>query len=429
MEPKRFPPGFLWGTATAAHQVEGQNTNNQWWDWEQQPGRIWHGDKSGDACDWWRNAEADFDRMAALGQNAHRLSVEWSRIEPREGTFDPAALARYRAMLQGLHDRGITPMVTLHHFTNPRWLEAQGGWLHPETPARFARFVERMIDALGDLCQLWCTINEPLMYAAQSYLLGNFPPGKADIASTFRVAAAMLRGHTMAASVIHRADPALRVGLTHYLRIFDPATPAPQDIAVAAAQDTLFNGLLLHALRTGRALPPLGRGTVSDELRASCDFFGLNYYSRDRVAFDWRYPRELFGRRFTPPGVPQSDITREGTPYGEIYPEGMERALRRVARLGLPIYITETGLPDADDDQRPGFLLSHLAAIHRAITAGVDVRGIFLWTLVDNFEWADGWGLRFGLYALDERTQQRTLRRSGALYAALARASAIPGNT
>ena len=124
MTPKRFPPGFLWGTATSAHQVEGQNTNNQWWDWEQQPGRIWHGDKSGDACDWWRNAETDFDRMTALGQNAHRLSIEWSRIEPCEGMFDPAALARYRAMLQGLRDRGITPMVTLHHFTNPRWLEA-----------------------------------------------------------------------------------------------------------------------------------------------------------------------------------------------------------------------------------------------------------------------------------------------------------------
>ena len=140
MRPRSFPPGFLWGAATGAHQVEGQNSNNQWWDWEQQPGRIWHGDRSGEACGWWRDPEPDFDRAAALGQNAHRLSIEWSRIEPREGVFDDAALDRYRAMLLSLRRRGITPMITLHHFTNPRWLEAQGGWLHPATPQRFARF-------------------------------------------------------------------------------------------------------------------------------------------------------------------------------------------------------------------------------------------------------------------------------------------------
>ena len=193
MAPRRFPSGFLWGTATAAHQVEGGNINNQWWDWEQQPGRIYNGDCSGDACGWWRDAEPDLDRAAALGQNAHRLSIEWSRIEPRDGVFDDAALARYRELLEALRQRGLEPMVTLHHFTNPRWLEECGAWLHPDTPRRFARFVARAVAALGDLCQLWCTINEPIVYAAQSYLRGGWPPGVKDGRTALRVAAAAVK--------------------------------------------------------------------------------------------------------------------------------------------------------------------------------------------------------------------------------------------
>jgi beta-glucosidase len=428
MAPRRFPPGFLWGAATAAHQVEGQNDNNQWWDWEQRPGKIWHGDRSGDACGWWRDPTPDLDRAAALGHNAHRLSIEWSRIEPREGVFDRAAIERYRAMLSALHGRGIAPMITLHHFTNPRWLEARGGWLHPETPARFAYFAARAVAELGDLCRLWCTINEPIVYATYSYLLGEWPPGISDVIATFRVAAALLHGHAAAARAIRQANPALRVGIVHHMRLFDPATRSPLDFAAAAAQDYLFNGAALVALHTGRLPPPLGLGVVPG-LRDSCDFIGLNYYTRDFVAFDPRLPQEIFGRRFTPPGAPHSDAGRDAKPYGEIYPDGLYRALRRVARLGLPIYITETGLPDADDSRRPQFILEHLAAIHRAIEAGVDVRGVFLWSLVDNFEWAEGWGLRFGLYALDERTGERRLRPSGALYAAIARANALPSPT
>jgi beta-glucosidase len=428
MAPRRFPPGFLWGTATAAHQVEGGNTNNQWWDWEQQPGRIWNGDRSGDACGWWRDPEPDLDRAAALSQNAHRLSIEWSRIESRDGVFDDAALARYRELLEALRRRGLEPMVTLHHFTNPRWLEQRGGWLHPDTPRRFARFAARAVAALGDLCRLWCTINEPMVYAAESYLLGVWPPGVKDVRAALRVAKALLRGHVAAADAIRKTDSQLRIGIVHHLRLFDPASRAPQDRAVAAAQDYLFNGVLLHALRTGRLLPPLEGGlSVWPALRDSCDFLGLNYYTRDHVAFDPRLPGELFGRRFTPPGAPQSDLLSDGKSYGEIYPEGLYHGLRRVARLGLPIYITETGLPDAADDRRPRFLLDHLAAVHRAIQEGVDVRGVFFWTLVDNFEWAEGWGPRFGLYALDQRTQARRLRRSGALYAAIALANALPG--
>ena len=166
-----FPKGFKWGTASAAHQVEGNNTNSQWWAWEQLPGKIANGDKSGLACDWWNNAEADFDRMVDMGLNAHRLSIEWSRIEPRDGVFDEAAIERYRAILLGLRRRGIEPMVTLHHFSNPIWLEERGGWIEEQVVVpRFERFVRKVVRALGDLCDLWCTLNEPNIYALMGYL-------------------------------------------------------------------------------------------------------------------------------------------------------------------------------------------------------------------------------------------------------------------
>jgi len=427
MAPRRFPAGFLWGTATSAHQVEGGNTN-QWSEWERQLGHIWRGQRSGDACNWWRDAEADFDRAAALGQNAHRLSIEWSRIEPSEGTFDQHALERYRQMLRGLRQRGIEPMVTLHHFTDPLWLANDGGWLDARTPARFARFAEHAVRALGDLCSLWCTINEPVICATQGYLNGEFPPGMRDIGATLQVVRNMLLGHAAAATAIRNISPLHRVGLVHHVRPLDPASLSPLDFAVSALYDYLFNGVVIEALRTGRIPPPLASGIRSTPgLAGSCDFFGLNYYTREHVAFDLGAAAALFGRHFTPPHALQSDAGKAGATYGEIYPTGLYRALKRAQRLGVPIYITETGLPDADDDVRPQFLLDHLAAVHRAIEHGIDVRGFFVWSLIDNFEWAEGWGLRFGLYAVDETTQQRTLRPSGALYAAIARANAIPG--
>jgi beta-glucosidase len=428
MAPRRFPPGFLWGTASSSHQHEGQNTNNQWWAWEQQPGRIWHGDKSGDACGWWRDIEPDLDRAAALGLNAHRLSIEWSRIEPQDGVFDPHAIARYREMLLSLRRRGLTPMVTLHHFTNPLWIEARGGWLHPATPQRFAEYVAYAVRELGDLCDLWCTINEPTVYVGMSYLDGHWPPGGRSLRLTRRVLVALLRGHAAAAAEVHRAGPHHRVGIVHNFHLMHPGSTRLRDRVVAWLADTVVNEVIIHAVRTGRIARPVGAGVrVVPGLAGSCDFFGLNYYSRSWITLDLFAPGWTFSRAFTPTHVEQSDLNARGVTYGEIYPAGLYQALRRLHRLRIPIYITETGLPDHDDDQRPRFLLNHLAEVYRALRAGVDVRGVFIWSLLDNFEWSDGWALRFGLYAFDEQTGERRLRPSGALYAAIARANAIPG--
>jgi len=415
-----FPADFQWGVATAAHQVEGNNQTSDWWAWEQQQGRIKQGHTSGLACNWWANAEADFDRAADLGVSALRLSVEWARVEPRPGTFDEHALGRYAEMLQGLHERGIEPMVTLHHFSSPRWLADQGGWENPEVVSLFARYVRRVVESLRDHCDLWCTINEPNVYAVEGYLDGIFPPGKSDLRAAMRVLRNMLKGHAAAYRTIHDVQKDARVGLAHNMRIFDPANPRSfLDRRVARAIDRFYNQTILTALTRGRWVTPVGFG-LAWKLRHTLDWVGLNYYTRDLVAFDRKLPRSLYGRR-----LHSSDAEMLDGEYGEFYPVGMYRCLERLAQLGLPIYVTENGIPDAGDDQRPRYLLTHLHQIWRALQNNCPIRGYYHWTLVDNFEWSEGWTLRFGLIALDPRTQTRSLRKSAQLYREITMSNAI----
>lgn len=415
-----FPADFQWGVATSAHQVEGNNQTNDWWAWEQQQGRIKEGHTSGLACDWWENAEVDFDRAADLGVSALRLSVEWARIEPRPGTFDDRAIARYAEMLQGLRERGIEPMVTLHHFSSPRWLADQGGWENPETVSLFARYVRKVVKPLSAYCDLWCTINEPNVYAVEGYLDGVFPPGKSDLKVAMRVLRNMLRAHAAAYRAIHDVQKDARVGLAHNMRVFDPANPRSSlDRRVARVLDRVYNQAILTALVKGWWVVPVGFGPAW-KLRRTLDWVGLNYYTRDLVAFDRGLPRSLFGRR-----LHSSDAELLDGNYGEFYPEGMYRCLQRLASLRLPIFVTENGIPDEDDDQRPRYLLSHLHQIWRALQNNCPVRGYYHWTLVDNFEWAEGWTLRFGLIALDRKTQARSLRKSAQLYREITGVNAI----
>jgi beta-glucosidase len=317
-------------------------------------------------------------------------------------------------------------MVTLHHFTNPHWLERQGAWLNRRTPHHFARYVGYALSKLGDLCELWCTVNEPTIYAAMSYLHGHWPPGRYNIVAARMVLVALLKAHAAAMRAIHDAGPQHRAGIVHNLHIVDPSTPRVADVLIAKFSDILANDAVLNALRTGRILPPFGYGMREIPGMRESDFIGINYYSRSWVAFDLHRPREFFSRSYMPDHVEQSDITSQGHSYGEVYPEGLYRALKRVAKLKLPIYITETGLPDHDDDLRPRFILNHLSSVHRALQEGVDVRGVFIWSLIDNFEWSEGWELRFGLYGFNEKTGERSLRPSGALYAIISRANALP---
>jgi beta-glucosidase len=415
-----FPSDFRWGVATAAHQIEGNNIHNDWWAWEQGEGRIKQGHRSELACDWWQNAELDFDHAAAMGLNALRLSIEWSRVEPRPGVFDDSTLERYNQMLQGLRARGIEPMITLHHFTSPGWLAEQGGWENLETIPLFARFVRRVIEALGQHCDLWCTINEPNTYSFMGYLLGVFPPGQSDFKAAMRVMRHLLAGHAAAYREIHALQPQARVGLAHNMRVFDPANPRSWlDRRAAQTADKAFNQSPLTALTQGRWTRPLGFG-LAWQLRRTLDWIGLNYYTRDLVAFDRARRQALFTHQFS---ATDAELLDSG--HAEFYARGMFRCLRRLAHLGLPIYVTENGIPDDGDDQRPRYLLTHLHQMWHAIQLCYPVMGYYHWTLVDGFEWDQGWTRRFGLIAFDPDTQVRTPRRSADLYAEIAQANAI----
>jgi beta-glucosidase len=415
-----FPKNFRWGTTTAAHQVEGGNTFNDWWRWEQE-GHIKDGSSSEVACDWWQNAEADLDRMAALGQNAHRLSVEWSRVEPHEGQWDGAAIDRYRELLTGLRDRGIEPMVTLHHFSTPQWFTDQGGWENADLAlSRFPRYAEKVAGALGDLADLWCTFNEPNNHVLMGWLWGQWPPGRSDFGLAMEVMHTLLKCHAATYHLIHELSPTSRVGLASHFVIFDPADPDSWlDRQAAGWQDTMFNQATLSALSRGR-LPWRTRRPFIHGVKGTFDWIGMNYYYRRRVAFDSRRGNALFGRMVVPEG---GEEPIEG--MGEVYAKGIVRLAKRLSTLGRPIYVTENGVHDLTDARRPRFLLTHLHQMWRAIQFNLPIRGYYHRTLVDSFEWDYGYSLRFGLIKMDPQTGQRTIRRSGELYADVCRANAL----
>ena len=409
-----FGRGFLWGAATASHQVEGDNRNNDWWRWEQLPGKIKNGDKSGAACEHYSRFREDFDLMRDMGHNAHRLSLEWSRIEPRRGEFDDAALQHYRDVLEALRDRQMTPMVTLHHFTNPLWLADIGGWENDAVVEAFRRYARRCIDALGDLATLWVTINEPNVYAYQCYTAGLWDPEKKSVVLAGRVLRNMVRAHAAAYREIRESThgPAAKVGVAQHLRVFQPYHGwSPLDRVAAAFPQRAFNHWFLRACTDGRAGFPLGLGQKVPEAVGTMDFVGINYYSRDMVTFDPTAPAGLFSRSFPAPGRPRSDFDME------IYPRGFHSVLMDAWRTyRRPIYVTENGVADRVDQFRPQALVSHLAEMGRAQRDGADIRGYMHWSSMDNFEWSEGYTMRFGLIEVDFQTQERRPRPSAQLY-------------
>jgi beta-glucosidase len=317
-------------------------------------------------------------------------------------------------------------MITLHHFSNPLWFEEMGAFLAPSALDLFTRFVARVVEELGDLCDLWCTINEPNVYSVVGYLLGIWPPGhKGDARNTFRVQATLARAHAAAYRAIHQRQPTARVGWAQNFNILDPATNSPLDRLVAGIQDAAYNDFFPRAVLTARAVFPLNlfAGNLSD-VRGTCDFLGINLYYRERVAFSLRHASQIFGRRFVPKGVPRGDPGLNDF-FGEVYPDGIRRVAERLGVFGKPIYITEHGVADRTDRIRPWVVEQGARNVYAAIQQGLDVRGYYHWSLVDNFEWAEGWHSRFGLAALDLTTQERTLRPSGQFYSAIATANAL----
>ena len=413
-----FPPEFLWGTATSSHQIEGNNRNNDWWAWEQENGRILHNHKSGLACDWWENAEADLDRAAEMGTNAHRMSIEWSRVEPEPSVFDVDALDRYREILQAMHERGIEPMVSLHHFSNPMWLVEKGDFSADIIVEYFQRYTAKVVSALGDLVPKWITLNEPMVYVFMHYFSDDFPESKQrGMRAGFSAVNHMLQCHAVAYHTIKDAYPEAQVGMAKNMPVFQ-AAPGSGALSTwwTKRVDWLFNESWLESMATGKVKRPFGNNTIKN-LAGSYDFIGINYYTRFYVKFP---P----GKEFISHDWGDDAVVSDGN-YGEVYPSGLFQVIKRVKKYNKPIYITENGVPDQADALRPGFLLTHLREVWRAISFCFPVMGYYHWSLVDNFEWDRGWTQRFGLIAMNPETQERTLRNSGRLYQEICQNQAI----
>ena len=390
-----FPEGFLFGSSTAAHQVEGGNANNDWWAWEHAPGTP-AVEPSGDAIDQYHRYAEDFALLAGLGQNAHRMSLEWSRIEPEPGEFSRAALEHYRRVLGTLADHGLEAFVTLHHFTNPRWFSARGGWAARDAVERFERYCERVGQALGDLMPWACTINEPQIVARMGYLEGWFPPGLCNPGLWRRVTRNFIAAHAAAVRALGAGAGDPKAGICLQLPDFEPARPGDPDCEAFTAE-------MRHEMAD----------IYVQDLPGA--FVGVQYYSRERL--DPAIP----GHDKRPPEG--AHLTQMGW---EINPDGLGRAIRSAARSGLPVVITENGIATADDRERVTYMRDHLAQVAQALRDGIDVRGFMYWSAFDNFEWNEGYRPTFGMVGIDrEDGLRRVVRPSAHAYGELARTRSL----
>lgn len=394
----KFPPSFLWGAATSAYQVEGNNVNADWWDWEQknQPPSL----RSGIACDQYNKYEQDFALIKQLNHNAHRLSIEWSRIEPREGEFNNSEIEHYLKVLKSLKELKIKVMLTLWHFTLPKWVSNIGGWENRKTINFFERFVKRVTREIAPYVDFWITINEPGVYVYQTYIRKEWPGSKGSSLGQIKTALNLASAHKKVYRYLHQTYPDKPIGMAQNVQSFQTyhKHSLVEQISVVFA-DFVANHLFYF----------LTRGTH--------DFLGINYY------FHVRFQNS---QRILPEIEDASQGYRDISDLGwEIYPEGLFDVLTDLSD-GIPIYITECGIASTNDDRRNRFLITYLHEVYRAIKSGVDVRGFFYWSLVDNFEWSKGFQPRFGLVEVDYATLERRIRPSALVYTDIIAHNGIP---
>jgi beta-glucosidase len=386
----RFPDGFVWGTATAAHQVEGNNWNNDWWAWEHDPESPCT-EPSGDACDHYHRFPEDLRLLRDLGFGAYRFSLEWSRIEPEDGEFSRVALDHYRRMCATCHELGLEPIVTFHHFTTPRWVAARGGWTSPATVDLFARYVERVTAHLGELVGRACTFNEPNVVATFGHQWGLFPPGHRDPDLRRRANDIFIAAHRRAVEIVQGGPGQTPVGLT------------------LAMQD-------MQAVAGGEAFRDAERRLMEDvylEAARGDDYVGVQTYTRIRYG--------AHGMVGPEPGVRTTQMGYE------FWPDALEATIRRAWHVtrGVPILVTENGIGTADDAERIEYVEGALHGVLACLRDDIDVRGYVYWSLMDNFEWTFGYGPKFGLVAVDRETQMRAAKPSAYWLGAIARANAL----
>lgn len=438
LEVGAFPPGFLWGAATAAYQIEGASREGGrgrsiWDDFADKPGSTLHGDTGDVACDHYHRWRDDFVLLRDLGLNAYRFSLSWSRLQPGgRGKLNPVAVAHYEEVLQALVEMGVRPFVTLYHWDMPQELEDAGGWPSRDTAGRFADYATLVVRSLGDWALDWVTINEPWCSAFLGYEFGKHAPGRTCRRDALAAAHHLNLAHGLAARAVHAEHPDARVGMCHLLTDVVPRSESPDDLAAAARVDDDNNRLFLNPVLKGGYPSSVwdiyGHAGLADAVRegdegaiaAPVDFLGVNHYQQLVVSEDPDEPRL---RAKASPAEPAA------TSLGwSVKPESLLRALRRVHdeySSELPLYVTENGASFVDyvdpagevrDFERVEYLRRYLGAAADAIRSGVNLNGYFAWSLLDNFEWAEGYRPRFGLIHVDYGTQKRTVKASGAWY-------------
>jgi beta-glucosidase len=406
-----WPKGFYFGASTSAHQVEGGNLNNwtRWeklnacdlarrakrykklpsWDFIKEEARNPENYISGLAADHWNRFEEDLDLAKQLGLNAYRFSVEWSRIEPEKGKWDQGALDHYRKMISAMRERKLEPFLTVWHWTLPVWLAEEGGALSKNFPKYIAGYAAKLVSEFGSEVGFWLTLNEPEIFVWNSYFRGIWPPGKDNPFAAKKALHNLLRAHREMHRAMRSVSDTIRIGISSNQTCFESAGGKWNDWLKAKAEHYWNRWFLEKAAK-------------------DLDFIGLNYYFRNRI--------DLFFNR-----NPNGKISDMGW---ELYPKGIEKVLKDLARYGKPIYITENGLADSRDEDRGWFILETLGAIKTAIKNGADVRGYFHWSLLDNFEWDKGFWPKFGLIGVDRRTLERSVRKSAWTYSSSIKNSA-----
>ncbi|MFH1565625.1 MAG: glycoside hydrolase family 1 protein [bacterium] len=372
-----FPDNFLWGSAVSAHQIEGNNTNSDWWEWEQKGGGK---EPSEIACDFYNKYKEDIPLLKKLHQNAFRLSIEWARIEQEEGEFSQKETEHYRKLLSTIKNEGIKTFVTLHHFTNPKWFAKKGGWENSNSPEYFKKYAKYCSDNFSDLVDFWITINEPTVYAGEAYLLKNWPPQKTNPIKAFSVLLNMARAHKNCMGILKKPT-----GIAHNITHFSPASKNSLDTLLCKILNCIFSDGFLFLC--GKKY----------------DFIGVNYYlqykmKKGKTFFDYKLGKTDMG--------------------WSIAPNGLKEVLIALKKYNKPIYITENGCADAKDKIRELYIEKHLKSVHEAMENGIDVKGYFHWSLMDNFEWHLGFTPRFGLIEIDrENGLKRKIRKSANYYA------------
>lgn len=402
-----FPAGFLWGSASAASCMEGNSPANDWSEWEQQPEHVLDGSDSTRACEWWSGRwREDFDRAQEGYQKILRFSVDWARVQPELDRWDEQALDRYREMLLGLKQRGITPLLSLHHFTNPRWFAQMGGWENEQSAEVYAEYARRVVDALKAHCALWLTFSAPNDYILKAYRAGIFPPGRQDDKAAGRALGNIARAHAAAYTAVHTLQADAQVGFTHLWS------------GAGDRADTNRNAFPL-AFQTGR-LEFGGLRQALPQLKGALDFLGIDYFARDadsapRAA---KKPSRKAGAQSAAEAGKENERASSD-------PIGLREAVKWGGKFELPMFISANGCDDARDDFRRQYLAEHVHALWHMVNFNAQVRGYLHWSLTDHFAWEKGWNAKFGLWALDPQTQQRTRRQSADFYAEICRTGSL----